>query len=148
MLNKTYEGQDCSIAATLEIIGERWTILIIRDALLGIRRFDEFQESLGLARSVLTSRLRSLVEHGILERVPYEERPRRYEYLLTDSGRQLSTAVISMMQWGADNLSGPEGPPRRAEHRDCGGEAVARLVCDKCGDPVGSGEVVILSNRD
>ena len=87
MLRRTYEGQDCSIARALEVVGERWTLLIIRDALLGLRRFDEFQRNLGIARKVLADRLRWLVDEGILERVPYQERPERYEYRLTRKGR-------------------------------------------------------------
>ena len=83
MLKRTYEGQDCSIAHALEVVGERWTLLIIRDALLGLRRFDEFQRNLGIARKVLADRLRWLVDEGILERVRYQERPQRYEYHLT-----------------------------------------------------------------
>ncbi len=84
MLKRTYDGQDCSIARALEVVGERWTLLIVRDALLGLRRFDEFQRNLGIARKVLADRLRWLVDEGILERVPYQERPKRYEYHLTE----------------------------------------------------------------
>ena len=86
MLRNDYEGQNCSIARALEIVGERWTLLIIRDAFLGLRRFDQFQESLGIARNVLTDRLNRLVEEGILDRVRYSERPERYEYRLTRQG--------------------------------------------------------------
>ena len=88
MLKRDYDGQVCSIARTLEIVGERWTLLIVRDAFLGLRRFDQFQESLGIARNVLTDRLNRLVEEGILERVRYSERPERHEYLLTEKGRE------------------------------------------------------------
>ena len=90
MLGRDYEGQDCSIARALEVVGERWTLLIIRDAFLGLRRFDQFQESLGIARNVLTDRLDRLVEEGILDRVRYSERPERYEYRLTAKGRDLA----------------------------------------------------------
>ncbi|HEX2432896.1 MAG TPA: helix-turn-helix domain-containing protein, partial [Gaiellaceae bacterium] len=89
MLKRDYVGQNCSVARTLEIVGERWTLLIVRDALLGLRRFDQFQESLGIARNVLTDRLNRLVEEGILERVRYSERPERFEYTLTRKGREL-----------------------------------------------------------
>src|SRR6266516_3725087 len=94
MLKRTYEGQNCSIARALEVVGERWTLLIIRDALLGLRRFDEFQRNLGIARKVLAERLRWLVDEGILERVPYQERPQRYEYHLTRKGRDLHVALV------------------------------------------------------
>ena len=89
MLNRTYDNQVCSIARTLELVGERWTLLILRDAFRGIRRFDAFQRSLGVARNVLTDRLQLLVDAGILERHRYSERPPRDEYRLTDRGRDL-----------------------------------------------------------
>ena len=94
MLNRDYEGQNCSIARALEVVGERWTLLIIRDVLLGLHRFDEFQESLGIARNVLTDRLNRLVEEEILERARYNERPERYEYRLTAKGRAGSAAGL------------------------------------------------------
>ena len=100
MLKRDYEGQDCSIARALEIVGERWTLLIIRDAFLGLHRFDEFQESLGIARNVLTDRLNRLVEAGILERVRYSERPERYEYHVRTKGRQLDVELAGRAQRG------------------------------------------------
>src|SRR5262245_60907047 len=115
VLKRTYEGQDCSIARALELVGERWTLLIVRDALLGLRRFDEFQQSLGVARNVLTDRLTRLVAEGILERTAYSERPPRFEYRLTEKGRELAVPVLALMQWGDRHLS-PE-PPRVARRR-------------------------------
>src|SRR5437763_14880779 len=105
MLKRTYEGQDCSIAHALEVVGERWTLLIIRDALLGLRRFDEFQRNLGIARKVLADRLRWLVDQGILERVPYQERRERYEYHLTRKGRDLHVALFGLRPCGDDYCS-------------------------------------------
>ena len=110
MLGRTYDDQVCSIARTLEVLGERWTLLVVRDALLGLQRFDEFQESLGIARNVLTDRLTRLVEEGILERVRYSERPERHEYHLTPKGRDLQIAMAGLRQWGDKYLS--EKPPR------------------------------------
>jgi DNA-binding HxlR family transcriptional regulator len=110
MLNRDYRDQNCSVARALEIVGERWTLLIVRDAFLGRRRFDEFQESLGIARNVLTERLTRLVEEGILERVRYSERPERHEYHLTPKGRDLQIAMAGLRQWGDKYLS--EKPPR------------------------------------
>ena len=110
MLRSDYEDQNCSIARTLEIVGERWTLLIVRDAFLGLRRFDEFQESLGIARNVLTDRLNRLVDEGVLERVLYSERPERYEYHLTKKGLDLNIALTALRQWGDEYLS--EKPPR------------------------------------
>jgi DNA-binding HxlR family transcriptional regulator len=110
VLPNDYEGQNCSIARALEVVGERWTLLIIRDAALGLRRFDQFQESLGIARNVLTDRLNRLVEEGILDRVRYCERPERYEYRLTTKGRDLAVTLAGLRQWGDKYLS--EKPPR------------------------------------
>src|SRR5436305_15069545 len=110
MLNRDYEGQNCSIARALEVVGERWTLLIIRDCFLGLRRFEEFQQSLGVARNVLTDRLNRLVEEGILERVRYSQRPERFEYRPTPKGRDLQIALAGLRQWGDRYLS--EQPPR------------------------------------
>src|ERR1700716_1532509 len=100
MLNRAYEGQNCSIASTLEVVGERWTLLIVRDIFLGVRRFDQLQESLGIARNVLTDRLNRLVDEGVLERALYNERPERYEYRLTKMGLDLNVALTGLRQWG------------------------------------------------
>jgi DNA-binding HxlR family transcriptional regulator len=106
MLKRHYDGQEsCSVAQALEIIGERWTWLIIRDAFLGLTRFIEFEQSLGIARNVLTDRLNRLVEEGIFERVLYQERPARYEYRLTQKGSDLFTALNALRQWGDQYLS-------------------------------------------
>jgi DNA-binding HxlR family transcriptional regulator len=114
MLKRGYEGQDCSIAKALEIVGERWTLLIVRDVFLGLRRFDQLQENLGIARNVLTDRLNRLVEEGILERVRYSERPARFEYRLTPKGRDLQIALAGLRQWGDKYLS---DKPRRITRR-------------------------------
>jgi len=118
MLKRDYDGQNCSIARALEIVGERWTLLIVRDLFLGRTRFDEFQESLGIARNVLTDRLNRLVEEGIVERVPYSERPLRHEYRLTDKGRDLNIALAGLRQWGDRHLS--EKPPRVVRRKSDG----------------------------
>ena len=110
MLKSDYAGQNCSIARSLEILGERWTLLILRDAFFGLRRFDEFHASLGLARNVLATRLARLVDEGILEQVLYSERPERYEYRLTPKGRELGIALAALRQWGDKYLSAK--PPR------------------------------------
>ena len=140
VLDRTYPDQVCSIARALEVVGERWTLLIIRDAFLGLRRFDQFQESLGIARNILTDRLNRLVQEGILDRVPYNDRPERYEYVLTERGRELRVALAALRQWGDRHLA-PAGPPRLVEHTGCGGEAVATLVCNKCGSTLGPDDV-------
>jgi len=112
MLRHDYEGQNCSVARSLELVGERWTLLIVRDAFLGRHRFEEFQASLGIARNILTDRLAKLVDHGIFERVRYQERPDRYEYRLTDKGRDLRLPLLALMEWGDRYLS--PSPPRIA----------------------------------
>lgn len=126
MLNRDYQGQNCSIARALEVVGERWTLLIVRDVLLGLRRFDELQQSLGIARNVLADRLNRLVEEGVLERVRYSERPERFEYRLTRKGRELDIALTGLRQWGDKYLS--EKPPRILRRKADGKPVVAALV--------------------
>src|SRR5205809_209328 len=126
MLKRDYEGQNCSIARALEIVGERWTLLIVRDAFLGLRRFEQFQEKLGIARNVLTDRLNRLVEEGILERVRYSERPERYEYLLTRKGRDLQIALAGLRQWGDKYVS--DRPPRITRRKSDKRPVVAAFV--------------------
>ena len=132
MLGNTYEGQICSIARSLEVIGERWTILIIRDAFLGIRRFDDFQKSLGVARNVLQQRLARLIEHGILERVRYQEKPERFEYRLTEKGVDLWPTIVTLIAWGDKHAPDPAGPPVVLTHRGCGGKVNDRRICERC----------------
>ena len=124
MLNRDYDGQNCSIARALEVVGERWTLLIVRDAFLGVRRFEEFQESLGIARNVLTDRLNRLVDEEILERVPYSER--RYEYRLTKKGRDLNIALAGLRQWGDKYIS--EKPPTVLRRKSDKKRVIAALV--------------------
>ena len=142
VLYNTYEGQSCSVARALEIVGERWTFLILRDAFLGIRRFDDFQRSLGVARNVLQARLQRLTDAGVLERRLYQERPPRFEYRLTERGRDLWPALVSLMQWGDRHLAGDAGPPLAVEHRDCGGSVDERRTCATCGTQVDVRDVV------
>lgn len=143
MLRSTYPDQVCSVARALEVVGERWTLLIVRDALLGLRRFDEFQRSLGVAPNILSKRLERLCEEGLLERRVYAERPPRHEYVLTDKGRDLGTVVIMLMKWGDRHYSEPAGPPRLTLHRDCGGRVDERLLCERCGGRVDVPELEI-----
>jgi DNA-binding HxlR family transcriptional regulator len=126
VLKRDYEGQNCSIARALEVVGERWTLLIIRDVFLGLRRFDEFQKKLGIARNVLTDRLNRLVDEGILERVRYSERPQRYEYRLTQKGRDLHLALTGLRQWGDKYVS--EKPPILLRRKADKKPVVAALV--------------------
>ncbi|MFB7468804.1 winged helix-turn-helix transcriptional regulator [Streptomyces sp. NPDC056224] len=147
MLRHTYEGQDCNLARSLEVIGERWTLLIIRSALLGVKRFDGFLGNLDIARNVLTNRLAKLVDYGIMQRVPYQDRPVRYEYQLTPAGHDLTRAVIALMQWGDRHLPQEQGPPRRADHIGCEGAVHVELHCGHCGRRVHNEEVDVRSIR-
>jgi DNA-binding HxlR family transcriptional regulator len=136
MLGRTYESQQCSVARTLELVGERWTLLIIRDAFLGVRRFGDFADRLGIARNVLQDRLERLVEAGILVKVPYQERPLRHEYRLTEMGRDLWPSIVALLQFGDKHLAPEAGPPMLLLHKDCGGELDDRRCCRKCGAAV------------
>jgi DNA-binding HxlR family transcriptional regulator len=137
VLGKEYDGQICSIARSLELVGERWTLLVIREVFNGHRRFSEMQRSLGVARNVLTARLQTLVDEGILERRPYSERPERYEYFLTEKGLDLWPLMIALMHWGDKYEPLPEGRPTIVVHKgECGGEIDDRRICTKCGKPL------------
>ncbi len=140
MLNRTYDSQNCSIARSLEIVGDRWTLLIIRDAFEGIRRFDDFQANLGVARNVLTDRLGRLCDEGIMRRHRYQERPDRYEYRLTCKGVGLWPAMMSLLLWGDRHYAG-DGPPVVVAHRGCAGSLTPALECSTCGASLGPSDV-------
>lgn len=141
VLHRDYPDQVCSIARSLEVIGERWTPLILRDALLGVERFEDFQHSLGIASNVLTNRLKLLSDEDVLERVPDPQRPGRPKYVLTDKGRELGPALIVLMKWGDRHYPTPKGPPRLTLHASCGGSIGPDLRCDRCGNQVRPGEI-------
>jgi DNA-binding HxlR family transcriptional regulator len=130
---KSFEDLNCSVAQCLEVVGEWWTLLIVRDAFFGVSRFDEFEERLGIARNVLTQRLERLVETGIFERVPYQEHPVRYDYRLTARGRDLAPVLTAMRQWG-DRWAAPDGPPVELVHDTCGHTARVVPTCSHCGE--------------
>jgi DNA-binding HxlR family transcriptional regulator len=132
VLHSDYSGQACSIARALEVVGERWTLLIVRDVLLGNRRFDELIESLDITRTVLTNRLTKLVEHGLLERLRYQQRPDRYEYHPTAKAQALYPVLAHLMHWGDEHYPHPAGPPRRVVHHGCGGEIKFSYRCPRC----------------
>ena len=141
VLQRDYPDQVCSIARSLEIVGERWTLLILRDAVLGLERFEEFQAKLGIASNVLTNRLKRLCDEGVLERVPDPQRPGRPKYILTDKGRELARALIVLMKWGDRHYPTPNGPPRLTLHTGCGGNIGPDFLCDRCGQHAGPGEI-------
>lgn len=133
----TWDRTGCSVAGTLGIVGEKWTLLVLREAFLGVRRFADLQRILGAPKAVLTDRLTTLVEQGILTRVPYraEGERRRYEYRLTQKGVDLYPALVALMEWGDRYLTGDGDPPLRLRHRDCGARVRLQLVCED-GHPV------------
>jgi DNA-binding HxlR family transcriptional regulator len=133
MLGKTYDSEVCSAARALELVGERWTLLIVRNALFaGATRYSDFQKSLGLATNILKTRLDGLVDAGIMERRQYSQNPDLYEYLLTEKGRELVPVIVTLSEWG-DRWSAPDGPPILYSHTVCGGAIAQRTVCANCG---------------
>ena len=140
MLGRTYDEQVCSVARALEVVGERWTLLVIRDSMTGVRRFEDFQRSLAVSRPVLTERLARLVDEGVLERRRYQERPERFEYRLTPKGRGLWKVIAHLMMWGDEHYPAEGGPPRLLEHRGCGGAVDGHLRCERCGGDLEAGD--------
>lgn len=126
------EDRNCSVARTLDILDDGWTFLACRAPFFGIRRFDEIQRSLGIARNLLSTRLQRLVEHGIFERSAYQEKPPRYEYRLTEKGLDLYPAFIEMMRWGDEWLTDGNGPPLILHHKKCGSRFTPRVACSEC----------------
>lgn len=135
MRRSSFADMNCSIAQSLEIIGEWWTPLIIRDALMGVTRFDQFQSRLGIARNVLTQRLDSLVDNGILRTRQYQDRPPRNEYLLTPKGRDLWRVMLALREWG-DTWLAPDGPPVEVVHDLCNHVTHSEAHCSNCSQPL------------
>lgn len=132
-----YSRQSCAIAATLEIIGDPWTLLVIRDAFRGVRRFEQWQERLGVARNVLAARLKSLVANGVLEPKVYSERPLRHEYVLTAKGKDLHRVLLSLYDWGSRHLYSDDCESGVSfRHKPCGHTLKPKLVCSDCGEEV------------
>jgi DNA-binding HxlR family transcriptional regulator len=141
VLGNDYSDQNCSIARSLELVGERWTLLVLRDVFLGRRRFDQMQRSLGVARNVLAARLDRLVGEGVLEKVPYQERPPRHEYRLTSKGLDLWPVIVELLRWGDRYAAPAAGPPIVLRHKDCGGELGGHRICTRCGELLEVGDV-------
>jgi DNA-binding HxlR family transcriptional regulator len=143
MQRTSFGEMACSIARTLDVIGEPWSPLILRDVWVGMTRFDAIQADLGISRKVLTERLNHLVDHGVLERRPYDRRP-RFEYHLTTKGVELVDLLLVMTRWGDTWLSGTAGPPVLYRHHACGEISSVDLRCDHCGEPMHAADVEAL----
>ncbi|GAA3655703.1 helix-turn-helix domain-containing protein [Nonomuraea antimicrobica] len=135
MLPRTYPDINCSIARTLEVVGERWTLLVVRNALAGMTRFEKFQQSLGMAPNVLADRLSRLTDAGVLSQRQYSDRPARFEYVPTAKGRNLWPVLAAMVAWG-DRYYAPDGSPRLLVHDGCGGRIAPELTCTTCSTTV------------
>lgn len=131
---KSFSEMNCTIAQALEVVGERWSLLVIRDAFLGTRRFEDFRERLGIARNILTDRLDRLVDQGILERRRYQEKPERFEYRLTEKGFGLYEVVLALKKWGDRWEAKEDGLPLLLRHKSCGNIFDMEATCPHCGD--------------
>jgi DNA-binding HxlR family transcriptional regulator len=132
----------CSVARAVDILGDWWTPLVLRECFLGVRRFEDFQRRLGIGRNVLTQRLHRLVDEGMLDRRPYQDRPARHEYVLTDKGRDFFPVIAAIMRWGDTWLAGDDGPPVVLHHRACDHDMQADVVCSHCGGSLAAPDVI------
>ncbi len=144
MLWNELGDQSCSFARTLSVIGDRWTLLILRDCFMRVRRFDEFQERLGIARPILTDRLRKLTDAFVLTKVAYQTRPTRYEYRLTQKGLDLYPIIMGVVHWGDVHMADRKGRPLVHRHVSCGHDFDPVLKCSECGDEVSPRDVKIM----
>ena len=137
------EEEQCSVSRTVAVIGDRWSLLILRDCFLRVRRFDDFQARLGITRHLLSDRLKKLVRHGVLRRVPYQERPRRYEYILTQKGLDLHPVLMAVVHWGDVHMGDERGRPLLHRHRPCGKLFDPVTICSECGEPLAARDVAV-----
>ncbi|MHC2337154.1 winged helix-turn-helix transcriptional regulator [Bradyrhizobium sp. USDA 4454] len=135
------EEEPCSLARTVAVIGDRWSLLILRECFLRIRRFDDFQASLGITRHLLADRLKKLVRFGVLRKIPYQDAPKRYEYILTQKGLDLYPIIMSIVHWGNIHMVDARGRPLLHEHKSCGKMFDPVMVCSECGEPLSAKHV-------
>ena len=133
---KSFSRQNCALEATASIVGDRQTLLVLRESFLRVRRFGELQHATGLSRNILADRLQALVGNGILERREYQQRPQRFEYRLTQKGLDLYPILLGLMEWGAKYEAGAEGTLVELRHIACGHVGLPQLACPGCGEPV------------
>lgn len=138
----------CSIARAVDVVGDGWTLLLVREAGMGFRRFEQFQAHLGIGRNILTQRLQHLVDEGVFERVPYQEHPPRHEYRLTRKGHDLWPVLAALMAWGDRWQGDGKGKPAQLHHRTCGHDVHAEVTCSACGEPLRLREVSATFRRD
>ena len=138
---KELEEEPCSMARTIAVIGDRWTLLILRECFLRTRRFEGFQSALGITRHLLAERLKKLVRQGILRRIPYQESPKRHEYILTQKGLDLYPIMMAIVHWGDTHMVDERGRPLLHQHRKCGKDFDPVMVCSECGEPLSAKEV-------
>lgn len=138
---------DCSVARTLSVVGDRWTILILRESFLRTRKFEDFQARTGAPRAVLSERLRALVDDGVLRRQPYSGHADRFEYRLTEKGLDLYAVVVSLLRWGDRWMAGDDEPPVELRHRACGAVMVPELACPSCGERITAHDVEVSRMR-
>ena len=139
----TLEDEACSVARTVSVIGDRWTLLILRDCFLRVRRFEAFQARLGITRHLLAARLKKLVEAGVLKKVPYQDRPVRHEYVLTPRGLDLHPVIMGIVHWGDAHMAGEAGRPLLHRHRQCGCLFDPVMVCSECAEPLAARDVLV-----
>ncbi len=137
------KDEPCSVARTLSVIGDRWTLMILRDCFVGLRRFEHFEASLGITRHVLADRLKKLVDEGVLKKVPYGEAPVREEYRLTERGFELYPVVLSIVQWGDKHMADERGAPIVRRHEKCGNIVQGKMVCSDCGEELDARDIAV-----
>jgi len=143
-MSTSFQDMPCSIARTTDIIGDKWTPLVLRDIALGISRFDAIQRDLGISRKVLTQRLQALVDHDVISRTPYQDNPPRHDYALTEKGSDLAMVLVAIQAFGDKWSFGQAGPPLQWRHLSCGQVSTPVACCDHCGEPVRPGDAVPL----
>lgn len=137
------EDEPCSVARTVSVIGDRWTLLVLRDCFLGVRRFEAFQQRLGIARPMLADRLRKLVDAGVLRKLRYQEAPERFDYRLTPKGMDLHPVIMAIVHWGDVHMAGRKGRPLLHRHATCGHLFDPMTICSHCGEPLQARDVVV-----
>ena len=140
-------GQDCSIAQALSVVGDRWTMLVLREAFMRTRRYEDFLARTGAPRPILAERLKTLVDNGIFERRRYSERPERFEYRLTDKGLDLYPVLVSLLRWGDRWMTDRAGPPVELRHRGCSHVMLPELACPECGDWLEARDIEVTARR-